>query len=236
VVYMQSITGGYVLARINAAAPTTPELLHTYFASQDVLEPASHSLTADGTKMAFVAKSKATNTVAVYLVDFATRNTVRLTSDTANYPAVAIAPDGSLVAAVRNDGTATDLVLINVADAANNYPQISITTDGNTNVEAQPDFSPDGTLVTFSYTQGNPVESNLAVVRVAGGIISPVEPIMTVDGDDIYPQFSPDGVFVMFASNRAGGVYNLYVYDRNTRATYQMTEEDRNVFPGSWTP
>jgi hypothetical protein len=109
-----------------------------------------------------------------------------------------------------------------------------LTTDGNTLVEANPAFSPDGTQVVYdAFSSSTPNNRDLYTVTV-GATTSATTPIMTLDGNDIAPSFSPDSHYVVFASDRGTGIYNIYIYDVTSRTTYQLTADGTPVYPGSW--
>lgn len=232
-VYMQYLPDGWTIYRIDLNNPTAGgTLVSTVLAQGGARFAARPRLSADGTKLVVVGTS-AENTSAVFMVDFTANTAVRLTKDAANYTSAGISPNGNQVVAVRDDGTATDLVLIDVTRP--DYPQTPLTADGNSLVEANPVFAPDGQQVAYSVsTPDRPDQSDLYVLRLSGNQSTGSLPIMTLDGDDIYPVFNPTSQYVAFASNRVGGVYNLYIYDMTTRQTYQLTADADPVFPGSW--
>lgn len=188
----------------------------------------------NGRQMVFVADSPLIGTSAVFWYDISTRTTLRLTSDRADYTWAAISPDGSKVVAVKNDGSGVDLVLIDAVDGARGYPQSKLTNDGSLTVEAMPDFSPDGVQVVYSATTTNPNDADLYMGRLVGNAFVPGG-VITVSSayNEIYPSFSPDGTALVYASDQ-NGAYNLFIFDLNTRQTYQLSEEAAPVYPAGW--
>src|SRR5262249_26978244 len=65
----------------------------------------------------------------------------------------------------------------------------------------QPDISPDGKLVAFSYL------GDIWTVETIGGI---ARPVTMHQAHDIAPVFSPDGKQIAFSSNRHGS-YDVFV-------------------------
>ncbi len=206
-----------------------------------IINPLSPSVSADGSKVALVALNLQANRKLVYLLDVATNQVTVLTPPDGDYTSVAIAPDGSKIAAVRNDGTATDIVLIDVLDATNNYPRTPLTTDANGVVEETLDFAADGATIVFAGTaNGN---TDLYILRLSGTTAAGIDQLTTATlaNREIYPVFSPDGRYIVYAANPSGvsdlnpdGVMNLFIFELGTGNTYQLTGESDPVFPGSW--
>lgn len=203
--------------------------------SSGAREVAQLSLSRSGRQITFVADSPQIGTSAVYWYDMSTRTTLRLTSDRAEYTWATISPDGTKVIAVKRDANGVDLVLIDAADGVNGYPQSKLTNDGNATIENMPSFSPDGVQVVYSAYTTNPEDADLYLGRLVGNAFVPGG-VITVSSpyNELYASFSPDGTALVYASNQAGA-YNIFVFDMNTRQTYQLSEEASNIFPAGWT-
>lgn len=220
------------------------------------------SMSADGQRVAFIATEFNTEAQWPYLADLTEPlrpNFYKLSQDTATYTGITLSPDGTKAVAVRVDGGSTDLVVFDLTNvsaviapvalppvgegtptvvaptaAPINIPLRPLTTDGNSLIEGAPAFSPDGTQVVYEATNSStPNNRDLYIVTVGTAPGTPL-PIMTTEGNDVSPTFSPDGKLVAFASDRSTGIYNLFIYDTTTRSTYQLTEENHAVYPGSW--
>lgn len=231
------------LASLNPSASASEPTIYTLRLPDGttVTNPISPSISADGTKVAVISLNFQTNRHLVYLIDMTTNAVTLLTPPDGNYESVAISSDGSKVAAVRNDGTATDIVLINTLDAANNYPRTPLTTDGNTITEAMLDFSVDGATLVFSGNDGT--NTDLYLLRLNGTAPAGTEKLntATLAATEVYPVFSPDGRYLVYSANPTGaseirpdGVMNLFIYELGVGNTYQLTAEDESVYPGSW--
>ncbi len=217
------------------------------------------SLSADAKRIAFIATDYNTKVDGAYVGDLSNPNAskfYKLSQDAAAYTAITLSADGMKAVAVRQDGGSTDLVVFDLANlpAAGNaaqppvagatpslptvapapIPVRPLTTDGNALIESSPSFSADGTRVVYDAASSSaPNNRDLYIATVGTAPGTPL-PIMTLDGNDIMPVFSPDGNQVAFASDRQTGIYNIYIYDTATRATYQLTEDGTPVYPSGW--
>jgi hypothetical protein len=221
------------------------------------------SVSRDAKRVAFIATDYNTKADGAYVADVTdpiNTKVYKLSQDAASYTAITLSPDGMQAVGVRVDGGSSDLVVFDLTNLASAPLQIAqppvgegtptalpqptvaaapiplrpLTTDGNTLIESAPSFSPDGTRVVYqAYSSSTPNNQDLYIVTVGTGP-GASQPIMTTDGNDIFPTFSPDGNMVAFASDRQTGIYNLYIYDTTTRETYQLSEEPLSVYPGAW--
>ncbi len=88
-----------------------------------------------------------------------------------------------------------------------------------------PVWSPDGTEIAFGYSQGH--GQVVAMMDARGGAIR----LVAERGDCRNPAFSEDGSLLYYSSDRTG-IFNLYVMDRVSRTTKQVT----NVLGGAFFP
>ena len=189
------------------------------------------SVSADGSRLVVDAEIRLTGIREIFLLDVNALTLTQLTDDAANYRTPAITQDGTRVLAVREDPTnGSDLVLIDPITR----DQIVMTNDGNAIVESHPFWHPDNQQAIFrGHPDGQPNNGEIYTLRVLPESGATSLLIATLD-DESDPVFDPTGAFIAFASNRAGNVYNIYVFDVASKATYQLTEFEHNHFPGGW--
>lgn len=170
----------------------------------------------------------------VYTLDLNSKQSTRITNDNAIYEYPAFSPDCTRVAVVRNDARGAspgeDIVLLDI----NSRAQTPITNDLGNFIESAPRWSPDGTLLTYAAEQATAPGNNDIIVRPADGSGTPLVPVRD-PSDEIYPVFSPDGNFIAFSSNRAGS-YDIFIFDRATSTTYQLTSGNDDDYVGAWKP
>src|SRR5262245_14542101 len=90
----------------------------------------------------------------------------------------------------------------------------------------QPDISPDGKLVVFSYL------GDLWVVETIGGI---ARPITQHQAHDTAPSFSPDGKSIAFSSNRHGG-YDVFVTSARGGKPRRLSFDSATDMVCGWSP
>ena len=220
---------------------TQGESLPERWTGAGLLAPLYPSYSPEGQSVVFVANSQdKPNTEQIFLLSLlelppdAPRSTAvrNLTNDDIDYSYPAFSPDGTRIVAVRNDvlgGTGTDIVVIDVASGG----KIPVTNDQNGFVESMPRWSPDGTQIIYAVASRNePNNYDIFITRADGGS-API-PLVRSTANDSYPVVSPDGRYLAFSSDRNGN-WDIYVFDINTQALYQLTnspgEED---YPGDW--
>lgn len=199
-------------------------------------ETAWPQLNADGTMLIFSAVSAREGTRDIYLYNSALEGEKlrRLTNDGSNYDMPTISPDGWRIAAVRTgrapNPLATDLVMIDVASGTIEQ----LTSDGDSLLEAQPRWSPDGKLV--AYVSFDPATNNGDIyLRTVEGMVNVLPVTRSANVDEQFPVFSPDSRYMAYSSNLIDG-YNIFIYDLLTGAFYQLTYEDDVYYPGAWLP
>jgi len=214
------------------------------FAQLDVQNLRQPRLSSQGNHLIFIADSPLIGSSAIFMYNLSNNQSVRLTSDVADYQSADVSADGTLVIAAKASGASgSDLVLIRANDEANGFPQSALTADGEQTVEAFPRFGTDGAQIIFQAHKGNPNDHDLYVGRLLGSsdpsigfsLAGGAQLLLQRPEDDIYPVFSPDGRHVAFASNR-NGVYNVFIVDfSNPTLVYQLTNGTQPTYPADWT-
>lgn len=170
----------------------------------------------------------------VYTLNLSSRELQRITNDEAIYTYPAMSPDCTRIAAVRNDARGAspgeDIVILDI----NSRALTPITNDLGNFVESSPRWSPDGSLLTYAAVQVTTPGNNDIIVRASDGSGTPLVPIRD-PSNDINPVFSPDGNYIAFSSNRAGS-YDIFVFDRRSNTTYQLTSSSDDDYVGAWMP
>lgn len=158
----------------------------------------------------------------LYRYDLDTGELVRLTGDTrASDPA--ISPDGARVLATMNGAGSTNLALFDAGGSL--LEALTHHTDGTQYGGTV--WSPDGARAVSSGWQGGARD----LYMYAPGVTEPA-PLWRDTAIDVHPAFSPDGRHLYFASDRDGGVFNLYALRLRDRALFQIT----NVVGGAIEP
>ncbi len=199
----------------------------------------------------------------VYIHDFDTNKTVRLTNDTVSYSGPAFSPDCSRLAVVRDDKNSAspgpDIIIISLNDInwsvlPQRPPQEGetltpepfsvigietrvinqLTADLDASIETTPRWTADGLQIIYAAAPGTaPENSDIFMVNAEGS--STPRALVRAEFDDRSPVISPDGQFLAFASNRtATGAYNIFVTDLNDQTVWQLTNSQDSYFPGDW--
>jgi serine/threonine protein kinase/Tol biopolymer transport system component len=98
-----------------------------------------------------------------------------------------------------------------------------------------PALSPDGTRLAVEVIDQTGHSEDVWLVELARGVMSR----FTFDpANDVYPVWSPDGTRIMFASDRAGGVFNMYQKQSNGAGDDELVfkSSDGDKKPYSWSP
>src|SRR5205814_10141514 len=90
----------------------------------------------------------------------------------------------------------------------------------------QPDISPDGKLVAFSYL------GDIWTVETIGGV---ARPVTMHEAHDIAPVFSPDGRMLAFSSNRHGS-YDVFVVPVQGGRPRRLTFDSAADLVNGWAP
>ncbi len=135
-------------------------------------------------------------------------------------------PDGRRLAFTGYEGGFSDLFIIN----ADGTGLQRLTHDRA--ADLHPAWSPDGTRIAFVTDRGESTDfATLTVGSLAVAIYRldnhAIERVPEMVGENLNPQWAPDGRSIAFVSDRTG-IPNLFLYDEDERATYQLT----NLFTG----
>lgn len=135
----------------------------------------------------------------------------------------AVSPDGKFLVATLSEGGTSNLALFDTGGALQRMltdHQDGTQYSGNT-------WSPDGKTVASSVWHSGSRDLYL----FEPGRTDPA-PLWRDSAIDLNPQFSSDGRLLYFASDRSGGVFNLFAYDLRERRLFQLT----NVVGGAIEP
>ncbi len=134
----------------------------------------------------------------------------------------AFSPDGRTVAFMAFKGGDADIYSYNLdTKAITNLTQ-------DRSFDFAPTFSPDGQWIYYSGVQGTTAK----IFRFKLGVAGSREQITYGDSNDEDASLSPDGKRLFFASDRDGGVYNIYSVSLETGETNMFT----NVVGGCFSP
>jgi hypothetical protein len=153
--------------------------------------------------------------------DAKTRTTIRLTTGRrARDPAVS--PDGRRIAYSKNEQSES---VLEVMDAVPGAPGSIVWRGQRFDQAYQPAWSPDGTRIAFSAWRHDGFR-DILVIDVA---TRKVEEVTRDRAIDMSPRWSADGTTIYFDSDRTG-IQNIYAYDVQDRALWQVT----NVLGGAF--
>lgn len=129
-------------------------------------------------------------------------------------------PDGSQIVFELDDGTQTDLWVVN-ADGTG-LGALTETTDQD---EQMPDWSPNGMQLVFARSNVGAVVTDLWTMNADGsGAVA-----IVADGSINWkPRWSPSGTHILFASTRAGGEHLWLVEDDGNNPSQRTTEDATN--------
>jgi hypothetical protein len=130
-------------------------------------------------------------------------------------------PDGARIVFSGTKGGISDLYMIN-ADGTH-FVQLTDDRFG----DLQPQLSPDGMKIAFATDRGAGASFDvLRLPKLQIAIYDLTTRAITVlpgqAGLNLNPQWAPDGKSIAYVSDR-GGTANVYLYDFDTRAHYQLT-------------
>jgi hypothetical protein len=130
-------------------------------------------------------------------------------------------PDGARIVFSGSNGGITDLFMIN-ADGSR-FVQLTDDRFG----DLQPALSPDGTRIAFATDRGAGASFDLLrfprwQIAIYDIPTRSVTVLPAQAGLNLNPQWAPDGKSIAYVSDR-GGSPNVYIYDFDSRAHYQIT-------------
>ena len=137
----------------------------------------------------------------------------------------AYSPDGTKIAFAGVESGQRDICVMDVSSGEIERVTDDFYSDG------YPSWSPDGEYIYYASERQN--FHNLFRVRPDG---TGPEQLTFGDGENISPAVSPDGSRLMFVSNRADGIFNIYAMDLETRATAKYTDVVAGVMDAAWSP
>ena len=186
----------------------------------------SGSFSADGRYFAIAAKRKQHEDLVILDVRRG-REDRRIQVPLNGVETPSWSPDGQQLVFVGFDGGLSDLFVINRDGSGLRR----LTHDKY--ADLLPAWSPDGKTIAFTTDRGGSTDFDqlrfgnmrLALYHLDGGTIE-VLPHMD-EGKNVNPVWAPDGRSLAFVSDRTG-ISDLYLYDLNENAVYQLTD----VFTG----
>ena len=94
-----------------------------------------------------------------------------------------------------------------------------------------PAFSPDGGRLALTIETES--KAHVAIYEMDRGTLTPV----TFEGRNLQPVWSPDGSRLVFASDRGGGAFNLYLLQADGSGNVErLTTSENTQIPFSWSP
>lgn len=199
------------IGKVTAVAPTGAATTQA-----TVVAPTN---TTAPTGLATVAATTAANATAAHTPTNAPYPLIQLTqkgSGVNTWPSVS--PDGALIIFVSDKQTTDqgpDIYLMSVQDSAPH----NLTNDSAANIEAAPEWSPDGKQIAFqSHPQGK-TDSDIYIMDATG---QNKKVLVQGGSDNIRPHWSPDGKYIAFTSNRTKN-QEIFIVEVATGKLYQLT-------------
>ena len=175
----------------------------------------------DGSKMAFsIIRGGNTD---VYVMDLASRQVRRLTSDPSIDTSPSFSPDNSQIV-FTSDRSGSAKLYVMRADGSGQRP---ISRGGG--IYTAPNWSPRGDLIAFTKQGGG---------RFSTGVMRPDgtgERILTSSYFEEGPSWAPNGRYIMFARQSPGGDTRLWTVDLSGRVVSQAGYDGRGTDP-AWSP
>ncbi len=176
----------------------------------------------DGKYLAFAAKRGPRDVIVIVDVE-RNKEVERIDVKLSGVTTPSWSPDGQQIAFTGYDGGLSDLFVVS-RDGSNLR---RLTEDKY--ADLHPVWSPDGRSIAFATDRGGITNfrtlaignTRIALYDVDTGSIELLEP--EDRSKSASPQWAPDGRSVAFVSDR-NGVSNIYLYDLQARAAYQLTD------------
>lgn len=209
---------------------TDPVAITATGAGLTILEPQQPRFSADGQFVVFVARSTGT-TSQVFVYNVFDGSVRQLTNSDSEFSYPSFSPDGTRIAAIRDDvNSATpgaDIVLIDTSTGG----QIPVSNDKGAFIETTPTWRDSNTIIYAVAASTEPNNFDL-FYRSADGTGSPL-PLVREPGAELYPVISPDTQYMAFASDRTG-VWEIYIYNFNDQSIAQLTQSPEPDYPSDW--
>ena len=162
----------------------------------------------------------------IYYYDRKTKTRNRVTKQ-ARVFAPQVSPDGELLVAVPNGDAKTGLVIFDKDGKRLREWRF----DQNAYQFGNPMWSPDGKKIAVAVWH-----AGMRDLWLADPVTGEMEPLWRDEGVDIYPSWSPDGKQLVFTSDRTNKVFNLHVFDLETRQMRQLTDVIGGAFDPAVSP
>lgn len=175
----------------------------------------------DGTKIAFASRRSGSNDLYVMSADGT--GTRRLTSTKEDDVHPTWSPDGTRIAFVRSG----DLFVVNAGGSG------ARSIVSSRDEESQPAWSPDGRWIAYIRRVPDTQVSELRLVRPDG---SGGRRLTRPNAAAYTPAWSPDSDRIVFSSNRAGKIFELFTIGLDGKRLRSVAPTLTDVFEPSWSP
>lgn len=196
-----------------------------------MLAPAPDALAAfPGGNGRLVFRSSRSGVANLYSLNAKGKNQLRVTDGTDTSPASS--PDGRSIAFVRAIGgsAAKQRVFVSAADGTG-VKRLTPTAQ----TELDPAWSPDGSQIVYVSRSAPDAPFTLWLVDVASGSRTQLTDAL-VGVSDRAPAWSPKGDRIAFASNRGGGLPEIWLVDVVGGALTRLTQNGEVDANPSWSP
>ncbi len=173
----------------------------------------------DGTLIAFTGDlDSERGLLDIYLVEVASGQIARLTSESGSYRSLAWSPDGTTLIYDRGRSGTSDIYMLDVATGIERNLSNNIANDDF------PALSPDGMHIAFRSLRGG--NEDIFTVEVASGEVTRLVDFGVVD---LLPAWSPDGTRIAFLSQSARSPLGVFVTDAAGGSVRTLWAQ-----PGAW--
>jgi len=221
---------GTTIDAVNLNGQQIESLADRWRGQGTILNPQMPDFSPDGTFVVFIATDSVGHD-QVYRLSLVDNSLVNLTNDTSDYAFPDISPDGQQIVVVRTDtqgGTGTDLAIVSASSGG----KFAVTSDQNAYVETHPRWTADGSQIVYAAAPQTEPNNYDIVVRAANSTAAP-SLLIRNPANDQYPVLSRSGRYLAFGSDRSGN-WEIYVYDVQAQALFQLTNDPDDNFPGDW--